>query len=129
MTPVLVNSSSASLSNQATSDDTTGLLVSVVVVLGILLCIMTTIVLIGCYLRGRCFGTAAKTRRMPGIRRARATPRMVKVSTGHASGNLGVRGIRARAPEGFGLSEDEISQFNASSKHDDTELVVAQEYL
>jgi len=70
------------------------------------------IVSIGCYLRGY-LGFHTKVRRLPQVRRT-AAPRMTKV-------------VATRAPEGFGLSTDEIEQFNATATMHDTGDAEVQE--
>lgn len=105
---LVAGSSSALESNDAATARNHDQFIVVIAVLSVLLCIMSTIVGIGCYLRGKCGGGSAARmgRRMPTVRRA--APRMTKVSS------------VSRAPEGFGLPPDEIDQFNATATMHDT---------
>ena len=71
----------------------------------------STCVLLLFYLRGHCFGKEAKLRRLPTVRKAR--PRMTKVQGVHAT----------KAPEGFGLSADEIAAVDAKAAASAPELM------
>ena len=139
---ISTNGSSAALNSGASTDGIdTQHFINIVIILGVLLCVMSSIVIVILYLRashcsnsppleptasravgrrlilthrhrvtgGRCFGNATKIRRMPTIQR-RATPRMVKVH--------GVSS--ARAPDGFGLSDQDVETLNTFSKKPDT---------
>lgn len=83
------------------NDDLQSMLINVVIILGVLLAGAVATLMCVCYLRGRLFGSDAKMRRMPTVRRA-PKPRMVKV-----------HGV-SKAPEGFGLDPEEIDNFNSS---------------
>jgi len=95
----LVSSPNGVAQTADAADDST--LVTAVIVLSILLAATTCVILVICYLRGRCFGTAAKVSRMPSVRRAGPRPKMHK-------GAIKVSRTGTKAPEGFGFPLEDL---------------------
>ena len=108
---IIVDSGSAALNSDAVPGRRHTPLVATIVVLSFLLLILSTIITIGCYLSGRCFGSEAKLRRLPSIRRRGAAPRMRKVTS------IDGCGLPPGWPPDFGLPPEDLNDYKFDLHH------------